>query len=295
VSGVSTRSVDGLVESMGAASGISMSEVSRICAGLDERVAAFGNRTLGHVEFPYVHLDAIYVHVRDGALGQVVSRAIVVATGVIAQDQREVLGVDVGDSEAETSGGNLCPQSISLRSTAQLSAEGRGSPVTRLVPYADVASLRAAAPTATLATVVRAGEPLVVTPTRLPRQYLDETGAFEPGVLSWAATTATLSVEKALWGEDPGSQIATFDLGCLAPGATPLTTVGQQLVLFSEPSVAEYGPDSAIGATHRVVEYAWLDSDGYLRPRPMLIGTPSTIPLLLNVSLDEALAMLDSK
>ena len=102
VSGVSTRSVDALVESMGAASGISKSEVSRICAGLDERVAAFRNRTLGHTEFPYVYLDAIYVHVRDDALGQVVSRAVVVATGVTAQGGREVLGVDVGDSEAET-------------------------------------------------------------------------------------------------------------------------------------------------------------------------------------------------
>ena len=101
VSGVSTRSVDGLVESMGG-TGISKSEVSRICAGLDERVAAFRNRTLGHTEFPYVYLDAIYVHVRDDALGQVVSRAIVVATGVTAQGGREVLGVDVGDSEAET-------------------------------------------------------------------------------------------------------------------------------------------------------------------------------------------------
>ncbi|HWL44587.1 MAG TPA: IS256 family transposase [Ilumatobacter sp.] len=102
VSGVSTRSVDALVESMGASSGISKSEVSRICAGLDERVAAFRNRTLGHTEFPYVYLDAIYVHVRDDALGQVVSRAVVVATGVSAQGGREVLGVDVGDSEAET-------------------------------------------------------------------------------------------------------------------------------------------------------------------------------------------------
>jgi transposase-like protein len=92
VSGVSTRSVDALVESMGAASGISKSEVSRICAGLDERVAAFRNRTLGHTEFPYVYFDAIYVHVRDDALGQVVSRAIVVATGVTAQGGREVLG-----------------------------------------------------------------------------------------------------------------------------------------------------------------------------------------------------------
>lgn len=62
VSGVSTRSVDALVESMGAASGISKSEVSRICAGLDERVAAFRNRTLGHSEFPYVYLDAIVRH-----------------------------------------------------------------------------------------------------------------------------------------------------------------------------------------------------------------------------------------
>lgn len=102
VSGVSTRSVDALVQSMGASAGVSKSEVSRICAGLDERVAAFRNRTLGHTEFPYVYLDAIYVHVRDDALGQVVSRAIVVATGVTAQGGREVLGVDVGDSEAET-------------------------------------------------------------------------------------------------------------------------------------------------------------------------------------------------
>lgn len=102
VSGVSTRSVDALVESMGAASGISKSEVSRICAGLDERVAAFRNRTLGHTEFAYVYLDAVYVHVRDDALGQVVSRAVVVATGVTAGGGREVLGVDIGDSEAET-------------------------------------------------------------------------------------------------------------------------------------------------------------------------------------------------
>lgn len=101
VHGVSTRKVDDLVKALGV-DGISKSEVSRICGGLDERVAAFRNRTLGHTEFPYVYLDAIYVHVRDDALGQVVSRAIVVATGVTAQGGREVLGVDVGDSEAET-------------------------------------------------------------------------------------------------------------------------------------------------------------------------------------------------
>ena len=70
--GVSTRKVDDLVKSLGLDSGISKSEVSRICAGLDERVGAFRNRTLGHVAFVYMYLDATYVHVRDDALGQVV-------------------------------------------------------------------------------------------------------------------------------------------------------------------------------------------------------------------------------
>jgi putative transposase len=102
VNGVSTRKVDDLVVAMGADTGISKSEVSRICAGLDERVGAFRNRTLGHVEFPYVYLDATYVNVRDDALGQVVSRAVVVATGITGNGNREVLGVDIGDSEDET-------------------------------------------------------------------------------------------------------------------------------------------------------------------------------------------------
>jgi putative transposase len=102
VNGVSTRAVDDLVAAMGVGAGISKSEVSRICAGLDERVAAFRGRTLGHVTFPYVYLDATYVNVRDDALGQVVSRAVVIATGITADGAREVLGVDVGDSEDET-------------------------------------------------------------------------------------------------------------------------------------------------------------------------------------------------
>ena len=102
MSGVSTRSVDALVESMGAASGISKSEVSRICAGLDERVAAFRNRTLGHTEFPYVYLDATYIKTRNTDLHQVMSRAVVIATGITAGGDREVLGLAVGDSEAET-------------------------------------------------------------------------------------------------------------------------------------------------------------------------------------------------
>lgn len=100
INGVSTRSVDDLVAAMGINSGISRSEVSRICAGIDERVEAFRNRPLGHVSFVYVYLDATYVNVRES--GHVVSKAVVVATGITAEGNREVLGVDIGDSEDET-------------------------------------------------------------------------------------------------------------------------------------------------------------------------------------------------
>ncbi len=102
VHGVSTRAVDDLVVAMGG-SGISKSEVSRICAGLDEAVGAFRTRRLDHTEFPYVFLDATYLHVRTDTAsgGQVTSKAVVVATGVTADGRREILGLDVGDSEDE--------------------------------------------------------------------------------------------------------------------------------------------------------------------------------------------------
>lgn len=105
VHGVSTRAVDDLVVAMGG-SGISKSEVSRICQGLDEAVGAFRTRRLDHTEFPYVFLDATYLHVRTsttagGGGGQVTSKAVVVATGVTADGRREILGLDVGDSEDE--------------------------------------------------------------------------------------------------------------------------------------------------------------------------------------------------
>jgi putative transposase len=100
VNGVSTRSVDDLVAALGVDSGISKSEVSRICGGLDEIVGAFRTRRLDHIEFPYVYLDATYLHVRNSA-SQVCSMAVVVATGITADGSREVLGLDVGDSEDE--------------------------------------------------------------------------------------------------------------------------------------------------------------------------------------------------
>ena len=101
VHGVSTRSVDDLVAALGG-TGMSKSEVSRICAGLDATVQAFRTRTLGHARFPYVFLDATYLHVRETSRGQVVSKAVVVATGVTSEGRREILGLDVGDSEDET-------------------------------------------------------------------------------------------------------------------------------------------------------------------------------------------------
>ena len=97
VHGVSTRKVDDLVQALGIDAGISKSEVSRICTELDGLMAAFRGRRLDHVRFPYVFLDATYVKAHVGA--SVVSKAIVVATGVTQTGDREVLGLDVGDSE----------------------------------------------------------------------------------------------------------------------------------------------------------------------------------------------------
>ena len=100
ITGTSTRKVDDLVKALGCDSGVSKSTVSRICKQIDADVAVLRSRTLGHQRFVYVWLDATYVHVREA--GQVVSKAVVIATGLRADGHREVLGVDVGDSENET-------------------------------------------------------------------------------------------------------------------------------------------------------------------------------------------------
>jgi transposase-like protein len=97
--GVSTRKVDDLVKALGADTGISKSEVSRICAGLDEQVAQFRDRNLAALDYPYVFLDATYCKARVNH--RIVSQAVVVAVGVAADGRREVLGFDVGDSENE--------------------------------------------------------------------------------------------------------------------------------------------------------------------------------------------------
>ena len=98
VEGVSTRRVDDLVVAMGG-TGVSKSEVSRICAQLDRDVAVWRSRPLDEQAFPYVFLDATYCKVR--ICQRVVSQAVVIATGVSADGRREVLGCAVGDSETE--------------------------------------------------------------------------------------------------------------------------------------------------------------------------------------------------
>ncbi len=95
VQGVSTRRVDALVQALGM-EGISKSQVSRVCEGLDREVETFRTRRLEDV-YPYVWLDATYIKVRID--GRVVPQAVVIAVGVRMSGERVVLGVDVGPSE----------------------------------------------------------------------------------------------------------------------------------------------------------------------------------------------------
>jgi putative transposase len=97
IHGVSTRSVDDLVKALGM-SGISKSQVSRLCAEIDERVTAFLERPL-EGDWPYLWIDATYLKVRQN--GRIVSVAVIVAVGVNTDGRREVLGMDIGPSEAE--------------------------------------------------------------------------------------------------------------------------------------------------------------------------------------------------
>jgi transposase-like protein len=98
IQGISTRSVDNLVQAMGG-TGVSKSQVSRLCQEIDERVGAFLDRPI-EGEWPYLWIDATYVKVRQD--GRIVSVAVIVAVGVNSDGRREVLGMDVGPSEAET-------------------------------------------------------------------------------------------------------------------------------------------------------------------------------------------------
>ena len=97
IQGISTRSVDDLVKALGM-DGISKSQVSRLCEDIDERVHAFLDRPI-EGDWPYLWIDATYVKVRQN--GRIVSVAVIVAVGVNSDGRREVLGMDIGPSEAE--------------------------------------------------------------------------------------------------------------------------------------------------------------------------------------------------
>jgi putative transposase len=98
VHGVSTRSVDDLVKAMGM-TGVSKSQVSRLCAEIDDKVKAFLSRPI-EGDWPYLWIDATYVKAREN--GRIVSVAVILAVGVNSDGRREVLGLDIGPSEAET-------------------------------------------------------------------------------------------------------------------------------------------------------------------------------------------------
>jgi len=97
IQGISTRSVDDLVKAMGMC-GISKSQVSRLCEEIDGRVKAFLERPI-EGDWPYIWIDATYLKVRRG--GRIVSVAVIIAVGVNGDGRREVLGMEVGTSEAE--------------------------------------------------------------------------------------------------------------------------------------------------------------------------------------------------
>ena len=98
IQGVSTRSVDELVQAMGM-SGISKSQVSRLCGEIDDKIRSFLDRPL-EGDWPYLWLDATYVKVREA--GRIVPVAVTVAVAVNDQGRREILGMAIGASEAET-------------------------------------------------------------------------------------------------------------------------------------------------------------------------------------------------
>ena len=98
IHGISTRSVDNLVQAMGM-SGISKSQVSRLCEDIDVRVKAFLDRPI-EGDWPYLWVDATYVKAREN--GRIVAKAVIVAVGANTDGRREVLGMQVGPSEAET-------------------------------------------------------------------------------------------------------------------------------------------------------------------------------------------------
>ena len=114
VQGISTRSVDDLVKAMGM-SGISKSQVSRLCEEIDGKVKAFLDRPI-EGDWPYLWIDATYLKVREA--GRIVSVAVIVAVGVNSDGRREVLGMDIGPRKPSRSGPTSCASSPAVACVA---------------------------------------------------------------------------------------------------------------------------------------------------------------------------------
>ena len=183
VQGLSTRSVDNLVKAMGM-TGISKSQVSRLCAEIDERVNAFLDRPL-EGDWPYLWLDATYLKVRRN--GRIVSVAVIVAVAVNKAGRREVLGIAVMPSEAEAFWGEF------LRALAD-----RGLRGVKLIIADDHKGLKAAAAKVLGATIQRCR-------VHFMRNALAAVGKKDKAIVTAALRTAfeqdTLNAAKAQWAK----------------------------------------------------------------------------------------------
>jgi transposase-like protein len=121
VAGVPTRKVDALFAALSYQSEFSKSQVSRLCAHIDLQVQAFLNRPLQDQGYAYVYLDATFLYGRLSQAMQVCNRALVVAMGVNADGRRELLGLQVGNSESVASGGSSSARSKSAPSAVSSS------------------------------------------------------------------------------------------------------------------------------------------------------------------------------
>jgi len=100
VQGVSTRKVEAItVELCGAE--FSKSTVSALCSGLDPLVSAWNERDLSPRKYPFLIVDALVIRVRED--GRVRQCSALIASGVNEEGYREVLGLQIGDSESEAS------------------------------------------------------------------------------------------------------------------------------------------------------------------------------------------------
>jgi len=183
VQGLSTRSVDDLVKAMGM-TGISKSQVSRLCAQIDERVNAFLSRPL-EGDWPYLWLDATYLKVRRN--GRIVSVAAIVAVAVNNEGRREVLGIAVMPSEAQAFWDEF------LRSLAD-----RGLRGVKLIIADDHKGLKAAAGKVLGATIQRCR-------VHFMRNALAGVAKKDKAIVAAALRTAfdqdTLEASKAQWAK----------------------------------------------------------------------------------------------